>query len=97
MGQGSVQLRGGLILQQDRHTQYERGNTKGATPSAKSVAPESKPGNHNRIFPAFLAFAHLAFAAAEIAALPAALIFLLGFCSGVADDVVPLIFAHLAF
>jgi hypothetical protein len=73
------------------------GNEKGATPFSMSVASESIAKNYSLRFPAFLAFSHLAFAAAEIAALPAARIFLLGFCSGVADAVVPLIFAHLAF
>jgi hypothetical protein len=63
----------------------------------KSVAPESSPRNYNLLFPAFLTFAHLALAAAERAALPAALNFLFGFRLGVADGVVPLIFAHLAF
>ena len=71
-------------------------DAKGATPWPKGIAPESKTRNYNLLFPAFLTFAQRALAAAEIAALPAALIFLLGFCAGVADAGVPLIFAHLA-
>jgi hypothetical protein len=85
-----------------------------------------KPTNYHLLFPAFFAFAHLALAAAETAALqaallwilgfrtvlpcaailfatparmlanPCALIFLLGFCAGLAEGAVPLIFAHLA-
>jgi hypothetical protein len=38
-----------------------------------------KTPNHSLLFPAFFALAHLALAAAESAALPAALNFLLGF------------------
>jgi hypothetical protein len=38
-----------------------------------------KPSNQSDVFPAFLALAHLALAAAESAALPAALNFFLGF------------------
>ena len=55
--------------------------------------------NYSLLFPVFFAFAHLALAAAEIAALPAALIFLLAFSAGLAEvaGVVPLIFAHLDF
>jgi ABC-type uncharacterized transport system permease subunit len=45
----------------------------------KSIAPESKTPHYSFVFPVFFALAHLALAAAEIAALPAALIFLLGF------------------
>ena len=70
-------------------------NVKGAT-SSRSVAPQPKLRNYSLLFPAFLTLAQRALAAAEIAALPAALIFVLGFCAGVADVVVPLIFAHLA-
>ena len=40
---------------------------------------QSEPQNYNLLFPDFFAFAHLALAAAESAALPAALNFLLGF------------------
>jgi hypothetical protein len=53
--------------------------------------------NYSLLFPAAFALAHLALAAAEIAALPAALIFRLAFLAGLADGAVPLILAHLAF
>ncbi|MGO8929331.1 MAG: hypothetical protein ACLQU3_20895 [Limisphaerales bacterium] len=60
--------------------------------SDSSLTPQSKADNYHRLFPAFFAFAHLALAAAETAALQAALLFILGFCAGLA----PLTFAHLA-
>ena len=58
-----------------------------------------KAKKYNVAFPAYfaLSFAHLALAAAEIAALPAALIFLFFFGAGPADGAAPLIAAHLAF
>jgi hypothetical protein len=65
-------------------------------PGQRALRLNQKTRNYNLLFPAFLTFAQRALAAAEIAALPAALIFLLGFCAGVADAGVPLIFAHLA-
>ena len=43
------------------------------------ASSKSTTAIYSLLFPAALAFAHLALAAAEIAALPAALIFLLGF------------------
>ena len=52
--------------------------------------------NYNLLFPAALALAHLALAAAARAALPAAVNFLLAFFAGLADGADPLIFAHLA-
>ena len=56
----------------------------------------SSPRNYSLLFPAFFALAHLALAAAESAALAAALNFLLGLRAGLADGAVRLIFAHLA-
>jgi hypothetical protein len=47
--------------------------------SQKSIAPQSTAKNYSVVFPAFFALAHLALAAAERAALPAALNFLLAF------------------
>jgi hypothetical protein len=48
-------------------------------------------------FLAALPFARLAAQAFSSAFLQAAVILLLGFCAGLADGAVPLIFAHLAF
>jgi hypothetical protein len=58
---------------------------------------QAESENYNLLFPAFFALAHRALAAAESAALPAAVNFLLAFFAGLADGVVPLIFAHRAF
>ena len=64
--------------------------------SPENVAPLNKTDDYSLVLPAALALAHLALAAAEIAALPAADSFLLPFRSGLADPFAPLSFAHLA-
>ena len=61
--------------------------------SDSKLTPKSKADNYHLLFPAFFALAHLALAAAETAALQAALLWILGFCAGLAA----LTLAHLAF
>ena len=53
--------------------------------------------DYSLLFPAFLALAHLAFIASDLAFLTAAEILFLGFFAGLAQGAVPLILAHLAF